>query len=205
VLGASLTTVPLDVQRTVSVAGADVVVSELVTNRSSAPTEFIWTHHPGLGGDLLGAPVRLDTNARGVRLDDRAAAVGIDADLGDQGRWPLIGPRQADLRFPIEGGALLAYLADFAGDPWVSLARQDGSLEVKVSWDNAIFPYCWIWQELGGTLHEPSTSWPGQGLARVAGSTGTTFFLAGRASVSSVVTLTVLAATDSLSIDGEER
>jgi hypothetical protein len=218
-LTAALTTVPLDARRTITVSGTDVVVREELTNRSDRPVEFIWTHHPGFGGDLLAGPVRIDTNARGVRLDDRAAVVGIAAGPGEYGRWPLIGPDAgaADLRYPRAGSALLGYLSDFDGAPWVSLTRVDWSLGVRLAWQGAVFPYCWMWQELGGTTGppwhgavrvigiEPSTSWPGQGLARVAATTGTTYRLAGRAAISTSVTLSVCTGVDTLSAPGESR
>lgn len=216
-LTAALTTAPLDVERTITVLGADVVVRDRLTNRSGHPADVIWTHHPGFGGDLLAAPVTVDTNARAFGLDDRAPVVGIDAKPGDQGRWPLVGAgsRPADLRHPAEGGALLGYLSDFDGAPWVRVTRDDGALGVRLTWDGSIFPYCWMWQELGGTTGppwngevrvigiEPSTSWPGQGLARVAEKTGTTFRLAGRGSISGSVTLSVFATADTNSANGE--
>lgn len=209
-LTAELTAVPLDVERTIVVDGTDLRVQERLSNRSAQPVEFIWTHHPGFGGDLLDGPVTMGTNARSVRLDDRAPAIGTDARPGDTRVWPL-----AALQHPSHGNALLGYLVDFDGPPWVSLVRDDGSLGVRVTWDGATFPCCWIWQELGGTTGapwegavtvigiEPSTSWPGQGLARVAATTGTTRSLEGRESTSTAVTVSVSAGDHTNSLDGD--
>ncbi len=216
-LTAGLTTAPLDIERTITVSGADLIVRERVTNRSSRPADVIWTHHPGLGGDLLAGTVTVGTNARTITLDDRAAVAGIDAAPGDQGRWPLVGSgtRPADLRRPAEGNALLGYLSGFDGRPWVSVRRDDRSLGVRLAWDGRTFPYCWLWQELGGTTGppwhgqvrvlgiEPSTSWPGQGLAHVASTTGTTFRIDGRRSISTSITLSVFAGDDVTSANGE--
>jgi hypothetical protein len=189
-LAVALTSVPLDVERTVAVAGAEVAVTERLTNRAAEPVEVMWTHHPGFGGDLLAGPVRFTTNARAFRFDDRAPVVGVAGDAG-----------LADLREPRDGSALLGYLSGFDGAGWVRLDRVDGSLGVRLAWDAATFPYCWLWQELGGTTGapwhgavrvigvEPATSWPGQGLARAA---GTALRLAGHADTTSSVTLTVL-------------
>jgi hypothetical protein len=212
-LTAALATVPLDAKRTITVSGADVVMRERLTNRSGHPADVIWTHHPGFGGDLLAGPVTIETNARTIGLDDRAAVTGVDATPGDRGHWPQVGA--ADLRRPAEGNALLGYLSDWDGAPWVSVTRDDGSLGVRLAWDGAVFPYCWMWQELGGTTGppwhgavrvigiEPSTSWPGQGLARVARATGTTFRIAGRGSISSSVTLSVFAAAGTNPANGD--
>jgi hypothetical protein len=212
-LAAALNAAPIDVERVVAVAGADVVMTERLRNRSAQPVDLMWTHHPGFGGDLLAGPVRVDTNARAVQLDDRAPVVGVAAVPGDVGRWPRVGA--VDLRHPRDGSALLGYLSDFDGDPWVRLTRADGSLGVRLAWDAATFPRCWLWYELGGTTGspwhgavrvvgvEPSTSWPGQGLARVSATTGATFRLAGHATATSSVTLTVFAADDIASRPGE--
>ncbi|HVQ91839.1 MAG TPA: DUF4432 family protein [Mycobacteriales bacterium] len=209
-LAAALSATPIDVERTVTATGADVVVTERLSNRSAQPVDLMWTHHPGFGGDLLAGPVRLDTNAGAFQLDDRAPVVGLPATPGDAGRWPWVGT--VDLRHPRDGSALLGYLSDFDGDPWVRLARADGSLGVRLGWDAATFPRCWLWQELGGTTGspwhgavrvigvEPATSWPGQGLARAA---GTTFRLAGHGTTTTSVTLTVLTADDTASAPGE--
>jgi hypothetical protein len=65
------------------------------------------------------------------------------------------------------------------------LTRIDGAIGVALSWDAALFPTAWLWQELGGSATppwfgrtrvigiEPFTSWPGHGLATIAERTGT--------------------------------
>ncbi|MDR1512839.1 MAG: hypothetical protein LBS56_05065, partial [Propionibacteriaceae bacterium] len=78
-----------------------------------------------------------------------------------------------------------------------------GSLGIRLTWDADVYPYCWLWQELGGTQGEPwrgqarvigiepAASWPGQGLARVAASTGTALRIGPGATVAGEVALTV--------------
>jgi hypothetical protein len=200
-LGLQLTAAPLEVERLITVVGARVSLRDQVVNLSDSPVDVMWTQHPGLGGDLLAGPVTIQTNARSFELDDQAAVVGVDARPGAAGRWPVVGG--ADLSRPVEGGALLGRLHDFDGGPWVSVAREDGSLGVRLTWDAAIYPHCWIWQELGGTAGppwhgearvigvEPATSWPGQGLARAATISGTALAIAPRATRVGEVTLSV--------------
>ncbi|MDR1512486.1 MAG: hypothetical protein LBS56_03230, partial [Propionibacteriaceae bacterium] len=157
-----LASLPISIERLITVSGATVTVRDAATNTSAAPVEVMWTQHPGLGGDLLDGPVTLQTNAAVFQLDDQAAVVGIDARPGQTACWPVLG--ETDLRHPADHGALLGYLREFDGPPWVDLSRDDGSLGIRLTWDADVYPYCWLWQELGGTQGEP---WRGQ--ARVIG------------------------------------
>jgi hypothetical protein len=75
--------------------------------------------------------------------------------------------------------ASVVYLSEFER-PWVALRRLDGTVGAALSWDAAVFPCAWLWYELAGTSEapwhgrghvigvEPSTSWPGTGLADIA-------------------------------------
>lgn len=174
----SLDVPALRIERTVEVGGSTVTLTDSVANVGESSLDVMWTQHPGLGGALLdGRRCRIRTNARRVRFDDVAPVVGVSASPGDSGDWPVVG---SDLSSPVEGSAFLAYLSEFDGAPWVELARSDGSLGARLSWSADVFPYCWFWQELGGTRGapwygrarviglEPATSWPGQGLAAAA-------------------------------------
>ncbi|MEA5118633.1 MAG: DUF4432 family protein [Propionicimonas sp.] len=200
-LALELTTAPLSAERQVTVVGDTVTVRDRLRNCAERPVEFMWTQHPGLGGDLLAGPVTIDTNASAVRLDNRATVGGLAASPGDVGIWPRVGA--ADLRHPVEGTALLGYLSDFNAVPWVSVTREDGALGVRLTWDAEIYPYCWLWEELGGTSGppwnseirvigiEPATSWPGQGLATLASTTRAAHRLDPGATVTGSVTLAV--------------
>jgi hypothetical protein len=200
-LNLELTSLPLVVERLVEVVGSTVTVRDKVENRSHMAVDVMWTQHPGLGGDLLKGTETIQSTARTVALDNKAGAVGIDARPGQAGQWPVLG--DVDLRHPTDGSAILAYLHDFDGPPQVSVMRDDGLVGVGLTWDAAIYPHCWLWEELGGTggppWHgkarvigiEPATSWPGQGLATVSDTTRTALRIAGGQSVTGAVALTV--------------
>ena len=203
-LATTLTTLNTAILRTILVRASEVSVFDRIKNLGADAVEVMWTQHPGLGGALLDGASRLDTNARAVRFDDRAPVVGLPVSPGTEGSWPYIGTNSSvDLRRPLDGSAFLAYLSDFDGDPWVSLNRVDGSIGVRLTWPAQVFPHCWLWQELGGTLGapwngtarvigvEPATSWPGQGLSTVAATTKTTVELAAGATIAAGVTLAV--------------
>jgi hypothetical protein len=78
----------------------------------------------------------------------------------------------------------MAYLQEFK-DGWAGLTLTDGAIGIALSWDAALYPTCWLWQELDASTSppwfgrarvigiEPCTSWPGHGLTTIAERTGT--------------------------------
>ena len=79
---------------------------------------------------------------------------------------------------------LVAYFLGFEQGWWAVTNRELG-LGFGLAWDAELFPSVCFWQELGATdgfpwfrrgyatALEPTTSWPGAGIARVAETTGT--------------------------------
>jgi galactose mutarotase-like enzyme len=185
-------TLPLVMRRSLSLDGDLLTIEEELTNDGAGPVELVWGHHPGFGGALLAGPARLTCGARRVTVDDRPDARGNALLPGSESAWPLARSadgREIDLRTPLEGRHGMAYLGDFAGG-WAALTRVDGAIGVALSWDAALFPTAWLWQELGASEGspwfgrarvvgiEPCTSWPGHGLAQIAARTGTQLRLA---------------------------
>jgi hypothetical protein len=84
-----------------------------------------------------------------------------------------------DLSRPKDPLSAVAYLRDLH-EPWVAVRRLDDAVAALLSWDAHVFPCAWLWYELGGLQGvpwhgrarllgvEPSTSWPGTGLADIA-------------------------------------
>jgi hypothetical protein len=173
-------TVPVEMRREISVAGEVVTVRETVRMRGDRPIRVMWTHHPTFGGDLLAGDFEIRTGARGVTVDDSYDPPTNPLKLGADGAWPSLAGKNGpvDLSRPSGKMAALAYLRDL-DEAWVTIRRLDNALGVALSWDSRIFPCAWLWYELGGTAEqpwygrarllgvEPSTSWPGTGLADI--------------------------------------
>lgn len=185
-------TLPLAMTRRLTLDGDLLIIEESLLNDGATPVELVWGHHPGFGGDLLAGPARLTCGARRVIVDDRVDERGNALESGGSFDWPQVRDhrgRPLDLREPLLGRHGLAYLQDFA-EGWAGLTRLDGAIGVALSWDAALFPTAWLWQELGASRSapwfgrarvigiEPCTSWPAHGLATVAERTGTQFRLA---------------------------
>ena len=142
---------------------------------------IMWTHHPTFGADLLHGDFVIGSGARNVTVDDTYDLATNPLKVGAKGKWPIVpGKRgQYDLSRPTGAVAAMAYLLDFES-PWVSICQLDDTVGAALSWDPGIFPCAWLWYELGGSSEppwygrarllgvEPSTSWPGTGLADIS-------------------------------------
>jgi hypothetical protein len=173
-------TVPVEMRREILVAGDLVTVRETVRMHGSRPIRVMWTHHPTFGGDLLAGDFEIRTGARSVTVDDGYDPPTNPLKPGAAGTWPSVAGKNGpvDLSRPSGTMAALAYLHD-VDDAWVTVRRLDETVGVALSWDSRIFPCAWLWYELGGTPEqpwygrarllgvEPSTSWPGTGLADI--------------------------------------
>jgi galactose mutarotase-like enzyme len=180
-MSARLVQSPFSVRKRVALEGARLSVTEQITHQGGSPVDVMWSQHPALGAPLLSERATVTTNARLVHADDSRDTPSQDLLRGAGGAWPACpGPRgMTDLsRLPARdtGVDRMAYLSDFAGDPWARLSNPEAGLEATLSWDGGSFPYAWYWLEAGGTAGfpwynaayvfaiEPASSYPGQGL-----------------------------------------
>jgi hypothetical protein len=140
----------------------------------------MWGQHPSFGSDLLDGPVEIQSNARGFMSDEHYDAPANPLRPGGKGRFPMVPSKTKnalfDLSRPREPLSAMTCLADFS-EAWVTIRRLDDAVGVALSWDETVFPYAWLWFELGGIADEPwngktrligvepNTTWPANGLA----------------------------------------
>jgi hypothetical protein len=153
-------TVPVRMRRKISVDGDLLTIRETAEVEGSHPATVMWGHHPTFGSDLLAGDCEIQTGARNVTVDEEYDPPTNPLQPGATGRWPRVqgkGP-VVDLSRPPGGEngriAALAYLHDFES-PWVSIRRLDNAVAATLSWDADVFPYAWLWHELGGTSDAP--------------------------------------------------
>ena len=183
---------PLLVERVVSLVPdrGEVGVTERVTNESDRPLEHMWVHHPAFGGPLVAPGARIRTSASTILADTSLDGPGNPLEPGTSYKWPIVRGRdggELDLSIipPVAGGRrLLGYLAGF-GEGSAAIENDDLDLACTLSWDLDVFPYAWLWQELGSTAGppwlgraytiaiEPATSFPATGLGGVVETTAT--------------------------------
>lgn len=164
------TTVPVRMRREIRLDGDVLTIRETAVSESDEPVTVMWGHHPTFGSDLLAGDFEIETGARAVSVDEGYDPPASPLKPGASGRWPMIQGKSGpvDLRRPMShaaGGrmASLAYLYDFE-TAWIALRRIDNAVGVALSWDQDVFPFAWLWIEIGGT---PDVPWSGR--ARLIG------------------------------------
>ena len=169
-LSRRFTSVPVRMQREISLDDDLITIRELAELEGNEPVTVMWGHHPTFGSDLLAGEFEIQSGARSVTIDEEYDPPSNPLWPGVTDAWPMVPgkDRIIDLRRPLEGCpeagmAALAYLYNFES-PWISIRRLDNAVAATLSWDSNIFPCLWYWIEVGGT---PDAPWSGQ--ARLIG------------------------------------
>jgi len=157
--------VPVTMERTLTVDGDVLVLRERAWVDGPRPVEAMWVQHATFGSDLLDGPVEITTNAARCTVDSGYDPPHNPLRLGAAGDWPVVPGKDGpvDLSRPVGPLASQAYLHDFgadAGKAWAAMRRLDGPVAAVLSWDAGVFPAAWLWCELGGTVDPP---WHGRG------------------------------------------
>ena len=155
-LAVELFTVPLRIERSVRVDGASMRIVDVLTNTGAESLTVDYSNHPAFGGAFLQAECRVASNATRFVPDPDAGGATID--------WPgalesLPGPGTVSDRF--------GWLEGFPGagedeGAWASITNPLLGIRARLSWDPAILPYAWWWQEFMN-----SRGFPWFGRARV--------------------------------------
>lgn len=147
-----LFSVPLRIERTLRVAGASLIQSDVLTNLSGDAVEFDYVSHPAFGGLFLDGDCVVTTGAGTFTPD-------ADASEAPSTAWPD-GPGRdgvVDLRVvppPTESARAFGWLSEFDAG-WYVIANVDRGLAVRVEWDARTLPHAWWWQELNASLDHP--------------------------------------------------
>lgn len=160
-LETELTSVPVRVERRVSVSDGSLRIDDRLENLSGVELQFDYMHHPAFGGDFLIGECAIQSGAATFVNDSDGGWDG--APFGSRHAWPLVEgvTETVDLRrvpSPDEPRALFGWLTDF-DESWASVSN--GRLVARLDWDRQVMPHAWLWQELGG-----SAGWPWFGRAR---------------------------------------
>ena len=207
-LGVRLSDSPLRLERGVSLAPnrAELVLEERATNEGDRPVDYMWVHHPAFGAPLVAPGARLLTSASTILGDTDLDGLENPLEPGTAHPWPVVTTREgrrldlSSVPATSERRRLLGYLSGFSRGS-ASIENDALDLACTLSWQLDVFPYAWLWQELGGTAGapwygrayaiaiEPATSIPASGLGRVVETTGTHRTLAAGAAVATELRL----------------
>lgn len=157
-LRTELFSVPIAVERALTVSGDAVRIVDTICNLSTVPLEFDWVSHPALGGEFLAGQCTIDTGARRFVSDpDSANTFSLP---GSAHEWPMAKASDGatvDLRqVPKVGEVRVAFgwLEDFSSH-WAAVSNHDLGLTLRLDWDGERLPYAWLWQEFEGSAEFP--------------------------------------------------
>lgn len=178
-LTTSLFTAPLRIERTVSLDGALLTVTDTVTNLSPEPCSFRLGQHPAFGTPFLDERSYVVTSANTLITDANAPGTLTGADaVGRPDALLPAGPvpNSVALPGPGTGQALFGVLTDFEPDaavrdpavpdpavPGPSGADRVGAtfcspthgFGMRISWDRTVYPNAWFWIEANA-----GSGWP---------------------------------------------
>lgn len=171
-------TVPVEMEREMTLAGECLLIHERLRMRGTKPVDIMWGHHPTFGSDLLAGPVEITSGGGQLKVDADFDPEANPLLPGACGHWPFAAGKEGpvDLGHPAGRMSALAYLHDLDA-AWIAIRRCDNAIAAALSWDAGRFPCVWLWYELGGTIEapwqgrasliglEPNTTMPGYGIA----------------------------------------
>lgn len=156
-LTASLFTVPLTIERDITLDDRGLSIRDRIVNQSDVEVAFDYGHHPAFGSEML---------AGGLEIDAPGAVFTPDHDTTERRSWPE-GLAKDGSAFslariePSDRRGVYGWLE--VPEPLIRLRAESAGIEVSVEWDAATMPSLWVWQELGW-----DESFPWFGRARVA-------------------------------------
>lgn len=188
-LETNLFSAPLHVLRSLTLDGPVLRVDETITNRSAAPVEVMWSHHPAFGAPFIEEGCLISAGCRVLQADDPAP--GTLFSVGSRHAWPMATTSRGEVvdmsivPGPQQTRAVLAYLLDFTSG-YFAITNPRLGLGVGLRWPLEVFHKAWLWQEVHSTMDwpwfgrayvvavEPASTVPGHGMAnaRAKGQSG---------------------------------
>ena len=150
---------PIRIEREVSVDGNVIEITDVITNLSNSELEFDYSSHPAFGGALLEGVVTIETSAQKFHLDEEAVSPhGISGSTHD---WPLIKSENGKVldlsRLPAPPTQLgvFGWLSDFGNKKWYRVKNIDTNLAFEMEWESEFLDFAWFWLEFNNNEGSP--------------------------------------------------
>lgn len=151
--------IPIRVERKISVDKSEIEITDVITNLSDLELEFDYSSHPAFGGSLLEGEVTIETSAKKFHLDpERLSQHGLS---GSTHEWPLIkGENESVLdlsRLPSSPTPLgvFGWLSDFGDKKWYRVKNIDKNIAFELEWDSEYLDFAWFWLEFNNSQEFP--------------------------------------------------
>ena len=146
-----LVSVPIRIERMISLAGNEISIIDVITNLSDLDLEFDYSSHPAFGGSLLDGEVLIETNAKKFTLDEESESP--HGSSGSSHQWPLIkgeNGRTLDLSLVQPNGTdlgVFGWLSEFDGPKWYRISNKEKNLSFEMHWESEYLEFAWFWLE----------------------------------------------------------
>lgn len=151
--------IPIRVERKISLDKNEIEITDVITNLSDLKLEFDYSSHPAFGGSLLEGEVTIETSAKKFHLDEeRLSQHGLS---GSTHEWPLIkGENESVLdlsRLPSPPTPLgvFGWLSDFGDKKWYRVKNIDKNIAFELEWESEYLDFAWFWLEFNNTQEFP--------------------------------------------------
>ena len=150
---------PIRIEREVSVDGNVIEITDVITNLSNLELEFDYSSHPAFGGALLEGAVSIETSAQKFHLDDEA--VSPHGASGSTHDWPLINGENgkvldlSQLPSPPTPLGVFGWLSDFGDKKWYRVKNIDTNIVFEIEWESEFLDFAWFWLEFNNNQGSP--------------------------------------------------
>ena len=150
---------PIRIEREVSVNDNVIEITDVITNLSNLELEFDYSSHPAFGGALLEGEVSIETSAQKFHLDEEA--VSPHGASGSTHDWPLIkgeNGKVLDLSLlpsPPTRLGVFGWLSDFGDKKWYRIKNIDTNIALEMEWESEFLDFAWFWLEFNDNESSP--------------------------------------------------
>jgi hypothetical protein len=154
-----LISIPVRVERVISLANNEISITDQITNLSGVDLEFDYSSHPAFGGSLLDGEVSIETSATKFTLDEESESV--HGASGSTHQWPLIKSENGKTldvsKLPTHGSNLwvFGWLSEFDGPKWYRISNKEKNLSFEMRWESEYLDFAWFWLEFNSSQGFP--------------------------------------------------
>ena len=151
--------IPIRIEREISVVENVIEITDAITNLSDLKLEFDYSSHPAFGGSLLDGEVTIETSAQKFHLDEENVSQhGLS---GSTHEWPLIKSENGSfldlslLPSPPTPLGVFGWLSDFGDKKWYRVKNIEKNIAFELEWDSDYLNYAWFWLEFNNSQGFP--------------------------------------------------
>jgi hypothetical protein len=147
--------IPIRVERKISIEKSAIEITDVITNLSDLELEFDYSSHPAFGGALLEGAISIETSAQKFHVDEES--VSPHAPSGSTHEWPLIKGDNGSvldlslLPAPPTPLGVFGWLSDFGDKKWYRIKNIEKKIAFELEWESEYLDFAWFWLEFNNS------------------------------------------------------